>query len=202
MTSAGSTDIEAIDQQFDEVLKFLAQTIDENTSTTPPNVPTSSQSTSSASPSSASLSATPNSDTHSDNGMPAHAATSNKSSPVNNDRSSNGAGSSNSSGIGEDLHTDLYNPSNTTAITQLGLQYRSDMGSGGLMMTNNKSTQMVNNKTSNKRNSSDSAFMETVSMPSSLSLGVINRANGSGGASNGQNPAIPKSETDFKQVEI
>ncbi|RNA39386.1 ras-associated and pleckstrin homology domains-containing 1-like isoform X1 [Brachionus plicatilis] len=48
--------IEAIDQQFDEVLKFLAQTIDDNDST---NI-------SSSSPSSVSLSATPNSDSNSE----------------------------------------------------------------------------------------------------------------------------------------
>lgn len=47
--------IEAIDQQFDEVLKFLAQTIDDNDST---NI-------SSSSPSSVSLSATPDSDSNS-----------------------------------------------------------------------------------------------------------------------------------------
>lgn len=101
--------IEAIDQQFDEVLKFLAQTIEEN------NTPD----LSSSSPSSMSLSATPNYD------------------EPKNDRNSN------------ETHQILNEFIN--------------------------SRNQINNQTN--RTSSNSEFVEVASMPSSVSLGVINANN-------------------------
>lgn len=222
------SDIEAIDQQFDEVLKFLAQTIDETTTTTSTSQQTnqtesSSSATgsgtngSSASPSSASLSATPNShsDSHSDNGLSTSSA---KSSPVNNllDRSSNGAGSSNSSGIGDDLGPNpattttisahIFTPSNgttnnnttTTTLSAMALQYRADVMGG----KPHQPQSILKTAAVNKRNSSDSAFMETVSMPSSVSLGVLNRAQNMSHSNASTQNLLPKSETDFKQVKI
>lgn len=94
--NASDESIEAIDHQFDEVLKFLAQTIDGHNSS--PDI-------SSSSPS-MSLTATPNSDTN-----------------------------------------------------------------------ETKSTNNLASTNQNKRNSTDSAFMETISMPSSVSLAVLNSNN-------------------------
>lgn len=209
---SATTDIDAIDQQFDEVLKFLAQTIDENTNMYPnaPSMTThgssSNQSTSSASPSSTSLSATPNSDSNSETGghVPVGGSSSSaKSSPITNERLLNGSGSSNSSGIGEDLHPDaiIFSTSGpvTTKMAQMSLTYKCESTTGNLMMTNKLplSASIVN-----KRNSSDSAFMEAVSIPSSLSLGIINRNQSGVKNTHGTaNPtSIPKSETEFKQV--
>lgn len=210
---SSKTDTEAIDQQFDEVLKFLAQTIDENSSIVQPIITgiqatgiTSNQSTSSASPSSTSLSATPNSDSNSDaglSGVPGNSSClSNKASSATNDRSLNGGGSSNSSGIGEDPEAGTFNSkiSNIATITQMQLTYRQDSNSENFML--NKQPISLSKNIANKRSSSDSIFMETVLIPSSLSLGVISRNQYQNAPQNiSTNFAnIPKIETDLKQV--
>ena len=120
-------EVEAIDQQFDEVLKFLAQTI-EDRATSPQ---------SSSSPSSMSLTTTPNTDS--------------KKTP---DLSS---GSSNSSGIGDEY-------------------YHNEQPKKQIVIEDSRTPKMkLNNDKVFKRNSSDSAYLETVSMPSSLSLtGISN----------------------------
>lgn len=212
---SSTTDTEAIDQQFDEVLKFLAQTIDENSTIGQPiitgiqaNGITSNHSTSSASPSSTSLSATPNSDSNSDAGLlgaPGNCSClSNKVSSATNDRSLNGGGSSNSSGIGEDVNPEAgtfdSKISNIATITQMQLTYRQDSNPGNFML--NKQPISLSKNIANKRISSDSVFMETVSIPSSLSLGVISRNQNQNAPQNilTNFANIPKSETDLKQV--
>lgn len=225
-------EIEAIDQQFDEVLKFLAQTIDENSSNLGGSSGINGE-MSSASPSSASLSATPNSDSNSDTGVIVHhhhhhhhhhnnqesssidGVKAKSSTTISNDRTSNGAcsSSSNSSGIGEDLvHPDAsimmytHQQMMMAAAVQLQLKQHEKVNGNGVVHGNsNKSTA---SNAANKRNSSDSAFMETVSMPSSVSLGGINRmgngnTGGGGGVLGGGNDGtsvLPKSEIDLKQV--
>lgn len=124
-------EIEAIDQQFDEVLKFLAQSINEQTNLSSP------ASSSASSPSSVSLG----------------------QNNIKKDRSS-GSSSSNSSGIGDDFESPSSSKSKSPKETCKQDQLKSSP------------TQLQQQQTK-KRNSSDSAFLETISMPSSHSLATI-----------------------------
>jgi hypothetical protein len=151
-------DIEVIDQQFDEVLKFLAQSIDEHGS---------SPQLSSSSPSSMSLSATPNSDANYEPG--------NTNTIKKNDRTS--GDSSNSSGIGDEFYSQESSISvtqflNNKKITASNIEINAQTH----LMHAKPQLQhqaLVNNMQNNNRKSSDSAFMDGMSIPSSISLGVI-----------------------------
>jgi len=134
------SDLEGIDQQFDEVLKFLAQSINDHGS---------SPVLSSESLSSISLLATPNSDNNSetDNSKKIETKTEN---------------SSKSSGIGEDIYESSNNELPVLQIDSKKSQ----------MVTNSKESVNINSN-QNKRNSSDSAFIDTVPVTASLSLSMI-----------------------------
>jgi hypothetical protein len=180
-------DIEAIDQQFDEVLKFLAQTIDiehkSNEAGSKASIPNGSHDAStisrnetphlsSISPSSISLSTTNQAyEGHIENTL-----------NQNKDRSS---GSSNSSGIGEDLNDGLINNNSSNCFiineTSIGREQQTQLRIQANKKPNEVLSQNGNNSprklTNGKRNSSDSAYLDTVSMPSSLSLAAINSNN-------------------------
>ena len=138
--NAHSEDIEAIDQQFDEVLKFLAQSIDSGhrTAAAPATTTTC---------------------------ISSHSSISLLNSDALNKRMDtelSGSGSSNSSGIGDDFYTN--NQTTEALITQQQQQQQNPRN----LKASLKSEQA-------KRNSSDSAFMDAMSMPSSLSLTATNR---------------------------
>jgi len=120
-------EIEAIDQQFDEVLRFLAQSINEQTALSAPSSTTSS-------PSAISLIQNSN--------------------HLKKDRSSGSSSSSNSSGIGDDFESSSTIKSKTQS-------------------NESKHQVQFEQQQIKKRNSTDSAFLETISMPSSNSLTAI-----------------------------
>ena len=130
--NAHSEDIEAIDQQFDEVLKFLAQSIDSGYKTA-----------------AAPAAATPQ------QCISSHSSISLNNSDKRMDTELSGSGSSNSSGIGDDFYTSQ----NTEALMTQQKQ-----------LQNSRNLKVSLNGEQTKRNSSDSAFMDAMSMPSSLSL--------------------------------
>ena len=124
-------EIEAIDQQFDEVLKFLAQSINEQTSSA------SASPSATSSPSSVSLA----------------------QNHQKKDRSS-GSSSSNSSGIGDDFDSPSSSKSKTPNDDSKQQQIK-----------------VSPHQQHKKRNSADSAFLETMSMPSSHSIATIESSN-------------------------
>lgn len=133
-------EIEAIDQQFDEVLKFLAQSINEQTAL-------SVSSSATSSPSAVSL-------------------IQNNSNHLKKDRSSGSSSSSNSSGIGDDFESSSTIKSKTqTDESKILAQF------------NQQDQQQQQLQQVKKRNSTDSAFLETISMPSSHSLTAIETNN-------------------------
>lgn len=158
-TNNHSDDIEVIDQQFDEVLKFLAQSIDEHGS---------SPQLSSSSPSSMSLSATPNSDANYEPG--------NTNTIKKNDRTS--GDSSNSSGIGDEFYSQESSISVTTQfvnkkITASNIEINAQTHLKHAQQKPQHPVLVNSLQQHNNRKSSDSAFMDSMSIPSSISLGVI-----------------------------
>lgn len=150
--------MEAIDQQFDEVLKFLAQTIDGekfNTGSVSPDGGSSSVS----SPSFNSSDQMFNIDRHhllkqrADNGL-------------------SGSGS-NSSGIGEDFYNHQHSPvsaSKLAAMQNTTSKLAVSEMVGGMRLKDE----------AGKRSSADSAFLDAISMPSSSTSMTANICNGAG----------------------
>ena len=141
--------MEVIDQQFDEVLKFLAQSIGDHGS---------SPALSSTSLSSISLLATPNSENNSE-------VDNSKNTAKSETKSEN---SSKSSGIGDEIYDSASN--NESPVPSL------DAKQNQQSRANFNNNLLMKQSFQNKRNSSDSAFVDTMPVATSFSMGMISNA--------------------------
>ena len=149
-------EMDAIDQQFDEVLKFLAQSIDDHGSPV----------LSSTSLSSISLSATHNSDNNSETDI------ANSKASIKSEAKSEI--SSKSSGIGDEI----YETSNTESpiIMSETVKIAQNQPSFNSVSMNENINLLIKQQKAIDRNSSDSAYTDALPITTSLSLGIINNS--------------------------